>query len=144
MKRAFTFAASLTIALTGAAAHAADSDVQRIQSLLSHTYDRPGHKVEAAPVVVEQDFALADWIQGGMGGRALLRQRDGRWEIVACGGDGFKDAAQLRDAGLAPGTAQRLIAKLDQAEQSIAPERVRQFGLFGKAGQSMSDTHPAP
>jgi len=133
-------AASLALTQT---AHAADGDVQRIQALISHTYDRPGHKVETSPVVIESRYALADWTQGSMGGRALLRQHDGRWEIVACGGDGFKDPAQLHDAGLSTGAAKRLIVKLDAAERSVDPERVKRFGLFGKTGGAMDDAHSA-
>jgi hypothetical protein len=138
MKRMLSVAACLAALFAGTVSVRAADDVPRIQALLSHTYDRPEHKVDTSPVVVEGDYALADWIQGEMGGRALLQRRNGRWEIVACGGDGFKDPAQLGDAGLSAGVARRLIAKLEAAEQSIDPARVKRFDLFGKAGAVMN------
>ncbi|MDR5818763.1 copper uptake system-associated protein [Caballeronia sp. LZ033] len=112
-------------------AQASEDDVQQIRALLSRNYDRPQQKLEVAPVAVEQHVAIADWIQGEMGGRALLRKKDGAWTIAACGGDSMKDMQQLRDAGIPASTARALIEKLEQSERALDPKRVRKFDLFG-------------
>lgn len=126
---------------SGAFAQKADP-ATAIKQRIGQTYDRPGHKVDTAPVVVVGDYGLADWTQGPKGGRALLRKANGAWEIMACGGDGFKDAKVLKDAGIPDATAQQLIAQLNQAERSVAPERIRQFGLFGTADDPRMHEHP--
>ncbi|WP_323120361.1 copper uptake system-associated protein [Burkholderia alba] len=138
-------AALLTaLAMTSVHAETGNADAAAIRTLLSKTYDKPEHKVETAPVVVADGFALADWIQGSNGGRALLRRQQDKWEIVACGGDGFKDVGMLKDAGIPAATAKALIAKLNEAERSISPDRVKRFSLFGMQGGSQDADHHAP
>ncbi|WP_407059170.1 copper uptake system-associated protein (plasmid) [Ralstonia syzygii subsp. celebesensis] len=100
--------------------------------------------METAPIAVDGDHALADWIQGEKGGRALLRRTQGQWQIVACGGDGFKDVRTLKDAGIPAATAKRLIARLNEAERSLNPERVKRFGLFGTADDPRLKDHHSP
>ncbi len=104
---------------------------EQIKAIIAKTYDQPGKPVETAPVVMVGNYALADWIQGDMGGRALLRLNKGAWEIMACGGDDFKKVKMLSHAGIPGDTAKKLIAQLEKAEQSVSPDRVKRFGLFG-------------
>lgn len=108
-----------------------DSQQKQIRTLVSSTYDQPGHKVETSPIVIANGYAIADWVQGEKGGRALLRNTKGKWEIMACGGDGLKDIKTLSDAGIAKETAKNLVAQLTRAEQSVSPDRIKRFGLFG-------------
>lgn len=117
-----------TDSLAETAAQTAES---QIKTLIAKTYDKPEHKVETAPVVVSGDYAIADWIQAKNGGRALLSKKQGQWEILACGGDGFKDATVLKDAGIPAPAIKDLLTKLKAAEQSLSPDRVKQFGLYG-------------
>jgi hypothetical protein len=80
---------------------AADSTPQQqIQALISSTYDKPDHKVETSPIAVAEDYAIADWVQGKRGGRALLHRVNGKWVIMACGADGLKELKTLADAGI--------------------------------------------
>lgn len=104
---------------------------EQIKAIIEKTYDQPGKPVETAPVVMVGNYALADWIQGDMGGRALLRLNKGAWEIMACGGDDFKKVKMLSHAGIPGDTAKKLIAQLEKAEQAVSPDRVKRFGLFG-------------
>ena len=106
------------------------ADAKAIRSVISATYDKPGIKVKTDPIAVVGDFAVADWIQGDNGGRALLQKSKGKWEISACGGDGFKDAPTLVSAGVPKLTAEQLVHELDRAEKSLNPEQVKRFGLF--------------
>ncbi|MBK9521481.1 MAG: copper uptake system-associated protein [Rhodocyclaceae bacterium] len=114
-----------------------------IRSLISKTFDQPSLKVDTGPIAIVQDFAIADWIQGEKGGRALLRQQHGKWEIIACGGDGFKEVKALKDAGIDIATAQSLITQLNDAEKNLNADRVKRFGLFGMTGESQHTNHPA-
>ncbi len=122
----------LAATVSAAVAQTTDnSPQQQIRTLVSSTYDQPDHKVETSPIVVADGYAIADWVQGEKGGRALLRRTNGAWEIIACGGDGLKEIKTLNDAGIAKETAKNLVAQLIKAEQSVSADRVKRFGLFG-------------
>jgi hypothetical protein len=111
-------------------------DGQAIHQLLSQTYDQPNLKVETAPMVIVGNYALLDWVQGENGGRALLKKENGEWSIVACGGDGFKNAKVLQAAGIPKSTAKQLIAELNEEEKDLNPERVQRFSVFGNTTMS--------
>ncbi|MBU6954442.1 copper uptake system-associated protein [Hahella sp. HN01] len=114
---------------------------QQVVKLISATYDQPHHKVETAPVIVVNDYAIADWIQGERGGRALLRRDGDKWMVLACGGDEFKKVDLLHKAGIPQDTASQLISELTEAEQSIAPQKLAQFGLFGTPNNPGMSAH---
>jgi len=114
---------------------------QQVRSLIAHTYDQLAHKVETDPIAIVGNYAIADWIQGERGGRALLRKSGGAWEIMVCGGDGLKQADALHSAGIAPRDASELLRKLGEVERTVSPERLRRFGLFDQQG--MTATHHA-
>ncbi|KVM97873.1 hypothetical protein WJ62_20170 [Burkholderia diffusa] len=109
----------------------AESAKQQIRALLSARYDKPGAKVEVEAVAVSGGFAIADWMQREMAGRALLRRVNGRWKIAACGGDALKAPDWLKDAGVTATDAKNLLSELTAAEQQMSVEKVRRFGLFG-------------
>lgn len=116
------------------AAAPGNSAVQaNIRTLISSSYDQPGSKVDAAPIVTAGDYAIADWVQGKKGGCALLRNSGGKWEIVLCAGDGLKEPATLAQAGVPASTAAALLAQLEAAERDVTVERRKRFGLFGAA-----------
>ena len=106
-------------------------DTQRIRTLLSSTFDKPGSKVVAEPVVVNGSHAIASWTQGETGGRALLRKDKGKWVLVACSGDGLKEADTLETAGIERGAAKALAKQLAVAESKVPAERRKRFSLFG-------------
>lgn len=90
--------AAFSVAIAQTSAKPAE---EQIKAIIAKTYDQPSKPVETAPVVTVGNYALADWIQGDMGGRALLRLDKGAWEIMVCGGDDFKnqDAGPRRHPG---------------------------------------------
>jgi hypothetical protein len=47
-------------------------------------FDTPENPLSVEPVVVLGDNAIAGWVQGERGGRALLWRVDGQWEIRLC------------------------------------------------------------
>ncbi|WP_162826816.1 copper uptake system-associated protein [Pseudolabrys taiwanensis] len=93
-------------------------------------FDKPDAPLTVAPVVIVADHAIAGWTQADMGGRALLRRKNGVWAIVLCAGDQLTTSEALRMAGLSDDHAQSLIAALSDAESKIAPERIAMFGRF--------------
>lgn len=43
------------------------SPQQQIQTLISTIYDKPNLKVETSPIVIVDEYAVADWLQGERG-----------------------------------------------------------------------------
>jgi hypothetical protein len=103
---------------------------EKIQALISKTFDQPNLKVQTSPIVIEGKVAIADWTQGQKGGRALLRRKHADWEIIACGGAGFKDPSAIAAAGISKGIANNITAKLKTAESSLSPQKIKQLDSF--------------
>lgn len=117
------------------------NEQQHIRTLISETYDRPNLQVKSEPVIVVGNHAVADWIQGENGGRALLRREKGKWKIELCGGDALKDAKVLEQAGVPRSIASSLAQQLAQAEHDLPPEQIKRFGLFGATKNMLSQPH---
>jgi hypothetical protein len=79
--------AVLTASVATGLAEPAGADATAISQLLHGTFDRPNESLSVGPVVVSGDHAIADWSQGDMGGRALLRRKQGGWVVTLCAGD---------------------------------------------------------
>jgi hypothetical protein len=107
-----------------------DESRERIQKLISKTFDRPDLKVQSDPIVIEGKVAIADWIQGEKGGRALLTRKHVDWEIIACGGAGFKDPAVIAAAGISKRIANNITEKLKTAEAKLPPQKIKQLDSF--------------
>ena len=103
---------------------------EKIKALISKTFDQPNLKVQTTPIVIEGKVAIADWTQGQKGGRALLRRKHADWEIIACGGAGFKDSSSIAAAGISKGIAQNITAKLSTAEASLSAQKIKQLDSF--------------
>jgi hypothetical protein len=103
---------------------------ERIQKLISKTFDRPDLKVQTDPIVIEGKVAIADWIQGEKGGRALLTRKHVDWEIIACGGAGFKDPSVIAAAGISKRIANNITEKLKIAEAKLPPQKIKQLDSF--------------
>lgn len=108
----------------------AQDDTAAISGLLSSTFDKPDVKVVTQPVVVEGDFALADWVQGHHGGRALLTRKDRQWKIVSCGGASLVKQRHLVEAGIPEQQASALVSRLTAAESGLDKKQVQLFDSF--------------
>lgn len=106
------------------------ADQQAILTRMHTTWDRPDTRLDAGPVVIEGDHAVADWTQGRMGGRALLRRQHGEWITVLCAGDGIRDAEGLAAAGVPAAIAGRLATRLAEAEKQVPAERLARMSAF--------------
>lgn len=136
------FAALIILwSLTGSAAAGPDEDA--VRDLLHSTFDKPAAKLEVAPVVAVAGYAIAGWTQGETGGRALLRNRNGRWAIILCAGDEIRNAEALRQAGIAPDAANALAQALAKAEQTVPADRLAMFARFeGLVRMDEAGNHP--
>ncbi|MBS7705432.1 copper uptake system-associated protein [Chelatococcus asaccharovorans] len=125
--------------MTGAV-HAGD-DRGAIRDLLLHMFDRPEARLSVAPISIESGVAVAGWIQGDLGGRALLREANGTWQIILCGGDALTDAAALQQLGLDAETARKLALSVKTSEAQLPPAIAQQLSSF--EGLVMMDQHIA-
>jgi hypothetical protein len=127
----FLIAVALVMAMDAGPGLAQDNlDSQAVRRLLMQTFDKPEAPLGIDAVVVEQDIAIADWSQGELGGRALLRRKDGVWSITLCAGDALKQSASLEKLGLRKPLADMLAAELSQAERGLAPALLDKFARF--------------
>ena len=101
-----------------------------IMTVMHGMFDKPNVELVIGPVVVEGGFAVADWIQGDMGGRAFLRKDVRRWTLVLCTGDEIRSAEALKASGVPAGTAERLASAIADAEKGIPADRLKKFASF--------------
>lgn len=125
-------------------AWAADSrDQVAVRHLLMQTFDKPESRLQVEAIAVQAEHAVASWAQGERGGRALLRRQGQAWQIVLCAGDGLKQAAGLREAGLKPADAQALAGRLAQVEARLTPAQRERYGRFeGQVRMDAQGAHP--
>jgi hypothetical protein len=120
-------------------------DEGAISNLLHATFDRPEAQLTIAPIVVVGNSAVAGWVQGEMGGRALLRKKGGQsWALMLCAGDGIKAHEALVKAGISSDDAATLERELAIAEGELPPEQVAMLSRFeGILMMDNSGNHPA-
>lgn len=119
----------LMLALFPGAAIAHD-DKHAITHLMKSMFDTPETPLSVDPVVVVGDNAIAGWVQGDKGGRALLWRVDGQWQIRLCSGDGLKDQKLLENANISAADAKTLIDELTVAEAALDPAVLAKFASF--------------
>ena len=137
---------ALTISSTGTLAEPAGADEASISQLLHTMFDKSNETVAVEPVLVAGDYAVADWAQGQMGGRALLRRQHQSWTLILCAGDGIKSREALARVGVPATGAQKLESDMIAAEAKLAPERVAMLsrfeGLVRMDGKETATHHP--
>jgi hypothetical protein len=108
----------------------AQQQEKAISGMLHRMFDKPDAMLTVAPIVVSGDHAIADWAQGEMGGRALLRRRHSQWSIVLCTGDEIKTQDAMIKAGVPTEDASSLARDLANAEAALDPKQRAQFSRF--------------
>lgn len=60
------------------------SDLEAIRVMQKAMFDTPENPLNMGPVGISGNYAISDWAQAGMGGRALLRKttRDGEFTFA--------------------------------------------------------------
>lgn len=122
--------AALLCACPGPSSRSTALDQASILGQMHATWDRPHAPLDAGPVVVAGDWAMADWTQGRTGGRALLKREQDAWVTVLCAGDGIRDVGALVEAGVPRAQARELAAKLAAAEAKTSPGRLALMSTF--------------
>lgn len=124
---------------------AAPNDEASVRAVLMAQFDKPDARLVVEPVVVVGTAAVASWAQQERGGRALLFRGHGQWRIAACGGEAFRDARVLQEAGVAAKDARALVRALIEAEAKLPPAQRAKFATFeGIVPIDASGSHPAP
>ena len=130
MKRIILTCLTLLL-LVGPIANAhAQTDEQKIIHLMKAMFDSPDNPLSVEPVVVNGDYAIAGWVQGERGGRALLKRKDADWKIHLCAGDALKEAHMLEHAGIDNATAVELTTLLAKAESGTDKAILAKFTSF--------------
>ena len=130
MKEVFRGILSAIAISISAAALAEPAETTEIAGLLHRMFDKPGIALKVSPVVVAGEYAIADWLQGEMGGRALLRRKQ-QWSLILCAGDGIKSRDALAKAGVPADHAARLEQQLASAEAGLGSDEVAMFSDSG-------------
>jgi len=120
----------LIAAVALASCGSVDADVTAIRNTLHATFDREGTELVIDPVVVSGDHGLADWTQGEMGGRALMRRAGSAWRVILCAGDQIRTAEALLSVGIPESDARALATALAEAERRASPERLAKMASF--------------
>jgi hypothetical protein len=153
MKQSFrlsSFPRVIFLASLSTAALAAN-DQEAVRNLLLKTFDKPEARLLVDPIVVDDDVAVAGWVQGDLGGRAFLRRKGDAWSIDLCAGDALKESESLEKLGLQKSRADSLAAAVQSAERRLNPVVLEKFSRFDgvfavdeHGGHTAADPHHRP
>jgi hypothetical protein len=118
------------------------SAVADIRAVMMREWNKPEAPLTVEPVVVVGDFAIADWTQPALGGRALLQRSGEQWSVLLCAGDALKDPAMLAHAGMSASDAQTLSRALLDAEAEVPAARLARIAAFRGVVRMESGGHP--
>lgn len=101
-----------------------------IRAVMMRDWDKPEAPLTVDPIVVVGAYAIADWTQPTLGGRALLQRAGNAWSVVLCAGDTLKSTDMLMHAGMSRPDADVLLQALATAETSVSAERLLRIAAF--------------
>lgn len=111
-------------------AMAHDRNEQQIALVMKKLFEKPDAPLAVSPISVEGDYAVADWQQGGRGGRAFLQKDKDQWFIAVCGGSGLTQASVMQSMGMKPDAAARLASTVVLAESKLGADMRKLFDGF--------------
>jgi hypothetical protein len=126
----FAMVICLFAALSASVVMAQTADELAITSTIKKQWEQPDKPLQVMPVVVANQYAIAGWVQGERGGRALLRRNDHGWDVFMCGGDDLTKPQVLIQSGVDAASADVLAQQLKQAEQGVSMNTRKQFSTF--------------
>lgn len=133
---------ALLMLLLAACDASRDSSAQaNIRTVMMRDWNKPEAPLTVDPIVVVGTFAVADWTQPALGGRALLQRAGDTWSVVLCAGDALKDVGMLVHAGMPRSDAEALLQSLADAETSLPAERLSRIGAFKGVVRMGGDGH---
>ncbi len=98
---------------------AEDKEATTIETALKAQWDKPNHPIRVPVIVIQGDYAIADWIQESHGGRALLKREQNGWQTLLCGDANMKQVHNLVSAGVPSEVARHLADALVQKEKRL-------------------------
>ncbi|WP_051534423.1 copper uptake system-associated protein [Deefgea rivuli] len=125
MKKYFTIISLLLLSLTTSVW--ADEHSNIIASMKA-VWDKPDNPLIVKPVIIADDFAIAGWLQGEKGGRALLKKGHHGWQTLLCAGQ--ITPSLLKQAGVPKTSAELLILKQTSAEKGLSQSDRSQLSSF--------------
>ena len=128
--RALGLALAFAIGIGVSAGANETDDIAAATATLKAMFETPTNPLTAAPIVSAGNYGVADWTQGGMGGRALLYRKQNGWTIALCSGEALRSAAKLRIIGVPPAAADALADKLAMAEKAEPAARLALLASF--------------
>ncbi len=108
-------------------------DKKGIERLLKSSFEKPDSPLNVSPITITGNYAVAGWLQGDRGGRALLKRQNSEWVLQACGGDGLKNPDVLEKSGMTRGNAKKLASAIDKAEKQLPDSELKKFSEFQDA-----------
>jgi hypothetical protein len=103
----------------------ADSSAEELIALtIKNQWETPHHLVEIPAIAVGKQYALADWMQGERGGRALLRLSEGKWQTLMCGSAQLKSSQSLERAGVPSAEAKQISENLAAKEANLSAAKL--------------------
>jgi len=113
-------------------ANKVQSDPQQVSQSIRSMFETPDNPIHLEPIVAVSTFAVAGWIQGERGGRALLRKRNGEWNVVLCSGDALTRADMLTNMGVPNDVAVRIATQVVEAESRMTAAQRKLLSSFGE------------
>ncbi len=129
MKQFFQSICSLLL-LWSITANADASAESLITLAIKNQWETPHRLVEIPVIAVGTDYALADWVQGERGGRALLRLNEGEWQTLMCGSAQLKSAQSLARAGVPSAEAKQISESLAIKEAILSTVQLALIDSF--------------
>lgn len=120
--------AIMVITLTGCAASVSEEKAAIVQTLQSKYGSKDSIAVD--PIVLRNEFAVADVVQGDIGGRAVMQKRKGQWQVLVLTGQDARDAAYLAKIGVPEVEARALVNMLVTSERQVPEERLVKLDRF--------------
>jgi hypothetical protein len=116
--------------LLSISANADSSSEELIALIIKHQWETPHRLVEVPAIAVGTQYALADWVQGKRGGRALLLLSEGKWQTLMCGSAQLKSAQSLEKAGVPSAEAKQISENLATKEANLSSAQLAIIDSF--------------
>ena len=118
LRKTFAAIIFLTLIITLPSIASAQHE-EPIRHLMLKQFDRPEARLTIAAIAIDDQYAIASWIQDERGGRALLRNKQGVWAIMLCSGESLRKTDRLVKIGMSHELANRLTHSLTKSEAAL-------------------------
>ena len=109
------------------------NDKEKIEQVVQGVLSNTGGATLVDPIIMRQEYAVADWTQGEQGGRTLLHREHGSWKVMATGGEEIRDADALARAGLGQKEAKALANTVIAKERQVPEDRLAKLDRYAAA-----------